>query len=235
MSKTRAAWTTEMDDALRALYPSAPIHDLLTAFPGRTRVAIYQRAIRFGLKRWNQGNKPAGDVALGKATPFEIGYAAGFVDGEGTLQLWFKRRHRRPESVYFQPALRVVNTDEASMKLMHRLLGGHYCKARKSKKNLKEVWAVVVLGVEQLRRLLTVLRPHLIVKATRADLLLEYIQVRQSKRAKAGYDEREFQIWKEFYRGRGAVSRSSRLSEIHANPEPAALLRKQRSKAASCL
>lgn len=44
-------WTDDEDATLRRLYPGAPWANVLTALPGRGRIAVYKRAFKLGVER----------------------------------------------------------------------------------------------------------------------------------------------------------------------------------------
>lgn len=50
-------WSPTEDEALRALYPNAPLAEVLEALPGRTHASVYRRASVFKLKR-SQRDRP---------------------------------------------------------------------------------------------------------------------------------------------------------------------------------
>ncbi len=212
-------WTSEQDEALKALYPTAPWADILTALPNRTRRAIYQRARILHLQRWNQGSQPLGLVLTGKATDFEIGWLAGMVDGEGTLQL--SRRHHKetpksPSRSYLQPVVKVTGDHLGSIERAHRLMGGQAITQLRPSH-----YVAKLTGVYRVERVLLVLLPHLTVKAERARLLIEYASVRKAKPGRARYGSEEEALYERFYHGSGRVSasRKPRKLNAYANPE----------------
>jgi len=224
MSRRRHEWTGEMDRLLREHYPTSPTVALAAALPEVTRIAIYQRAAKLGLKRWNQGSAPVGKVAAGTATCAEIGWLAGFIDGEGTLQLARTGKHKASGNPLLTPRIVVVNTHEGATRKVHELLGGYVHENRPG------LWAVTLVGVVQLQKILTVLIDHLTVKRPRAVLLLRFSEVRQAKAGRAPYDEAERALYEEFYRGSGraGASRVPRQLNEYANPEPSSEETRQR-------
>lgn len=212
MKKTRTAWTDDMEGTLQRLYPVATWANLQAALPMVTRTAIYQRALKLGLSRWNQGNAPLGTILSGNATDADIGWLAGILDGEGTIQL---SRHIRKGmgTTYLTPNLTVVNTSDVMLRKVHLLMGGHYGAARDT------LWSVRLAGVERTSRFLTILLPHLTCKAPRAELLIRYAEIRQAQPGRAAYGEQEEALYRDFYEGSGRNG-ASRSYRTYANPEP---------------
>jgi len=221
MPKTHNTWTEEMDALLIELYPAAKWSEIHAALPGITRTAMYQRARKLGLSRWNQGNGEMGEIVAGRASEADIGWLAGFIDGEGTLQLG-KRPRMDLGRMYLSPSIRVVNNDRAAAEKCHRLMGGFLSQS----KTRPEQWSVLLTSIAKVERILVVLLPHLTVKAERARLLLEYAEVRRGKPGRAPYGDEEQAIYDAFYFGSGRASaiRPSRVkvgdyANAELNPE----------------
>lgn len=175
----------------------------MAALPGLTRTAIYQRAGMLGVNRWNQGAGITGTVLGGTATEAEIGWLAGALDGEGTLSL--HRASRTDGRVYYSPQIAVVNTVASFAEKCHRLLGGHRSLTGGERNYL--IHAVRLRGVHQVEAVLRVLIPHLTVKAPRAQMLLEWAELRKSKPGKAAYGDAEIALWERFHEGSTRVNR----------------------------
>lgn len=214
--KTHNPWTAEQEQSLRALYPEATWPEIMEALPAFTRTAIYRRAQKLGLARVNQGGAPMGTIARGEATGYEIGWLAGFIDGEGTLQLAASPRHGRTGTKYLRPFITVVNTDTGATEKAQALMGGHRADPRPD-----DLYGVRLSGTFKVAGLLQVLLPHLTVKKVRADLLIRYAQVRAAKPGRAEYGEEEQAIYEAFYHGSGrkSASREPRILNDYANPE----------------
>jgi hypothetical protein len=199
-----------MERRLTELYPAGQWSDIHAAFPGITRVAIYQRARLLGLHRWNPGTVEMGSILTGEATEGEIGWLAGFIDGEGTLQL--RRAPRRDKGAfYYSPLIRVVNNSLEAAEQTRRIMGGFMYENRPG------LWAVVLTGLSRVERVLTILLPLLTVKRERALLLLEYAETRRSHGdMRAAYGDDEERIYQAFYAGSGRAS-ASRVPRVSPN------------------
>lgn len=202
-----------MERLLTELYPLASWADIGAALPGITRTAVYARAKSLGLERTQQPRGGTGAILRGVASEGEIGWLAGFIDGEGTLQLSQIKRSGH-ESVYLAPTVRVVNNDLGAAEKCVLLMGGNVREHRPG------TWVMVIRGMAQVTPLLTVLLPHLTVKRHRAELLIEYARVRRSAtNRRAQYGTEEEALYRAFYEGSGRVSasRTPRFVNSYAN------------------
>ena len=200
-----------MDGCLRSLYPFSTWVDIALALPGLTRPAVYQRARMLKIQRWNQGRGVVGTALAGVATPYELGWLAGFIDGEGTLQLPLRTRHGRIAE-YLQPTIAVVNTDWVASQKTLEIMGGSMREQRPG------LYSVKLCGVRQVAMLLTILLPYLTAKRTRAELLIEYAKIRQGRPGRATYGDAEWNLFRDFYYGSG--HRGTRLRrQLHTHPQ----------------
>jgi hypothetical protein len=178
-----------------------------------TRRSIYQRARILRLRRNQLARGAIGAIVAGTASEAEIGWLAGFIDGEGTLQLSQARRDKT-QKTYLMPRIRVVNNDLPASEKCQRLMGGRLYQHRPGS------WGVTVSGMAQIAPLLATLLPHLTVKRARAELLIEYANIRQrATDMRAPYGAEEEAIYRAFYEGSGRVSasRTPRYVQGYAN------------------
>lgn len=216
MPKTRNVWTAEMEDALRKLYPSSSWDEILNALPGVTKTGVHQRAVKLGIKRWHQGRVPVGRVASGDASDVEIGWLAGFIDGESSITLRYIGR--KDGRFYLSPGIQVVNNDKGASDKVLELMGGSQFVAPSRPK----LWTNKLSGTVQCAKVIRSILPHLTVKHERARLLIEYMEIRGRKPGKSPYGDEERALYHEFYHGSGRTSayRNPRVLNEYANPEP---------------
>lgn len=120
-----------------------------------------------------------------QVTQLEIGWLAGFVDGEGYIGISeYKTRRRHPS---YSCALQISNTDEAmilrAQNIIQRLGVNPYIRIHghglRNKPKSKIVWVLVVHRMNKLIRILEVIIPHLTgSKKERGDLVFEYCKSR---------------------------------------------------------
>ena len=211
-TRTHHVWTDELDAKLAEVYPGASWSEIFEAFPGFTKTALHQRAIKLRIRRWNPGNGATGAIQAGTATEAEIGWLAGFIDGEGTLQLSLAR-HKPHKAAYLRPNVVVVNNSREAAEKVQRLMGGHMSEHRPG------TWAVRVTGIARVGKLLDALMPHLTVKRRRAELLLEYRALRQNDDLRREYGPDEVALYNDFYLGSGRASASRARNARHGNAE----------------
>jgi hypothetical protein len=102
-------------------------------------------------------------------TPAELGYIAGIVDGEGSISL--AHCSARASGVYVYPLVRVANTDKGLIDWLDEKVGvGHTGYVSKLHLGCKDVyhWAI---ASNEAYELLVKIRPYLVVKAHRADIV----------------------------------------------------------------
>lgn len=158
------------------------------------------------------------DVTTGnqQATREEIGWLAGIIDGEGYMGFNVTNDRRRSRaSVLITPCLHISNTDEAiilkAQAIMRKLGVNPYIRATKANSKIrKDQYRLQTKHMAKMKVILGAVRDHLTGnKQQRADLILEFIQLRQStpwiwvrpdnRTGQAGalkpYSEREWQLY----------------------------------------
>lgn len=127
-------------------------------------------------------------MPLTKLTETELAYIAGIVDGEGSISLVRSTHAKRTRGRYIYPMVRVANTDRL---LIEWLIAKTGCGAvRYSVQSGDRFKLVHHVGwaVSDAIELLKAIRPFLVIKAGRADLVLELDRVnRETLAAEGGY------------------------------------------------
>jgi hypothetical protein len=105
-----------------------------------------------------------------RLTDTECAYIAGIIDGEGSISL--QRSTARSSAAYFYPLVRVANTDKALIEWLHGKVGkGHAGYTTRSHLGCKDCYHWALASNEAIA-LLELVRPYLVVKALRADVVL---------------------------------------------------------------
>jgi hypothetical protein len=112
------------------------------------------------------------------------GYLAAFIDGEGGIQVTRSLRRDREYSLALHPDVYFTNTNEAVIRTIRNWLGGGSVTRRPAKENNSDTYVLTISGVKSILELLEAIRPMLIVKAERADLMIEYCRSRISQQGK---------------------------------------------------
>ena len=120
-----------------------------------------------------------------QVTQIEIGWLAGFVDGEGYIGISeYKTRHNR---ISYSCAIQVSNTDEAmifkAQKIVQKIGVNPYIRTHgygeRNKPKSKIVYVLVIHRMNKIIPVLETINPHLTgTKKERGELVLEYCQSR---------------------------------------------------------
>jgi hypothetical protein len=117
-------------------------------------------------------------------------WLAGFIDGEGCLGI-YREKDPRKGATYSAPraSLQIVNTHYGVIEHIRDFVGAgsvqHVRAVQKSNHN--DQWRYMLRNNGDLARVLRRVRPHLIVKAAHADLMLAFVESRLSARGKGRY------------------------------------------------
>jgi len=166
-----------------------------------------------------------------QVTREEIGWLAGFVDGEGYLGISMYRNHSR-DCKTIKVELSVCNTDKEMIDkyvaIMNKLGSNPYLKKVKKYKKYngdkrKDVYNAMLHRMSPLHRILKVILPHLTgMKKRRAELINEFLASRlwKSDRCNGGpipYTEREIEIIQECLKlQKRGTSETIRKAELEA-------------------
>lgn len=109
--------------------------------------------------------------------PLSVAWAAGFLDGEGCFNLG-PSETRRGDRVWpsYRAYVKANQVVEAPIQKLHDLFGGRTWRRGTNTVTGKPVFEWQIQGGPDLRRVLPLLIPHLIVKKAAAELLLEFAQ-----------------------------------------------------------
>ena len=88
----------------------------------------------------------------------EIGWAAGIIDGEGSVTL---DKKGRKETIFRQPAVTVPSTDKEILDELARFFGGNVRPLKRRSRMKKPGWQWKLCGFNSVGPCLTVLEPHL--------------------------------------------------------------------------
>lgn len=115
-------------------------------------------------------------------------YLAGLFDGEGCIdvQRMYPNTHRG--RLYVRPRVRMCMADSAralGMQLQAEF-GGHLCH-RKGKGKQQNSWSIEWLRKSEMRRILNLILPHLVLKAEQAKLVLWWLDNASGRQTQLGY------------------------------------------------
>jgi hypothetical protein len=164
---------------------------------------------RLGLKRANIVTKNLSGV--------RVGYLAAFLDGEGGIQITRNTRTDREYSTALHPTVYFTNTNRDAIFTMKDWLGGGSIACRAARPGHSDIYVLSITGTRNVERLLVCLRPHLIVKAERAAVMLDYCRSRLShyQSGDRRFNEGELKLYSALIRlNRKGGSNKRQLTEV---------------------
>jgi hypothetical protein len=109
----------------------------------------------------------------------EYAWAAGFIDGEGYLQI-ARKGGRRHDAECLRPWLRCEQVVRAPLDRLQALLGGSVCSIGQTSVG-RQKWAWTLVSGPLLRQHLPLLITHMTVKRRQAEVLLEFVQTMRAR------------------------------------------------------
>ncbi len=137
-----------------------------------------------------------------QASLCELSWLGGIIDGEGCITI-DKKAHN-----CVHPVITIVNTDPLITDKVSEILAKHgmavYVRVHPAKGNWKQKIEMVISGYMRVSKFLPLIRPYLVSKAARADLVLELCNNRLAAR-KAPYSQDDKELCKQVWmlNGRG--------------------------------
>ena len=126
------------------------------------------------------------------------GYIAAFLDGEGGIQITRSYRKDREYTTALHPDVYFTNTNEEVIRTIRKWLGGGSITRRPERVDHKDSYVLTISGVNSILQLLEAIRPYMIVKVKRADLMIEYCKSRISHNRGKGrtFTENELRLYR---------------------------------------
>ena len=151
---------------------------------------------RAGKHRAHVGVK-ASTVNTASLSEAQRGYIAAFLDGEGGIQITRSERKDREYTLALHPGVYFTNTNEEAVRTIRNWLGGGSITRRREQGNHRDTYVLTVSGVRSILSLLTAIRPLLIIKRRRANLLMEFCRSRISHHRGKGrkFTENELRLY----------------------------------------
>lgn len=174
------SWTKEEIQILEEDYPLAERVSLCQDLPRHSWSAIRRQAQRFKLSRVFGGlrNKKSN---IPRLTSYQVGYIAGFMDGEGTFAI-IKNKYRS-EANYF-PYITVTNTKKRPLEQIADWLKMGYVSIRHERhpRNHSDTYTLRIQRIVDVRALVEFLKPYLIIKKEQAELVQELASIKANKK-----------------------------------------------------
>lgn len=103
-------------------------------------------------------------------------YAAGIVDGEGTIGIWKEARSKNSSGYRYRVALEVSNTKEQLIDWLAAQFGGFKAKVANETDNHKPLWKWRCTTSE-VPRVLSLIEPYLVIKKEQAGLVKQFVEL----------------------------------------------------------
>lgn len=130
-------------------------------------------------------------------TDRQIGYFAGIIDGEGHICIL---RSKQKGHIYYAPIIGITNTDQSLIDKCVEIFKTGRCSSQKRKNPKHKIKRLYTIGsVKGVKQILTQITDELTVKKKRAELVLEFIKVKESKTG-YGVHPREIELYEEVKR-----------------------------------
>ena len=117
-------------------------------------------------------------IRVAGLTEIQRGYLAGFLDGEGGIQITMNRRPDREYTTALHPTVYFCNTHKGSIYSLQEWLEGGSITRRREVGNHKDSYVLSVSGVRSINALLQFLLPCMIIKANQARVMIRYCRSR---------------------------------------------------------
>lgn len=180
--KELSRWTEDELDILRVGYPCLNKEELLKSLPKKRWTSIRHKSEELGLKcnaeKFYKRNWKKFD--MGSFSDFDKGYLAGFIDADGSITIK-KAVDKRVNKTYYAPLVSFYNTDAKLMSKIRSIVKtGSFHKGKRRKPKHKPKFVYNVGSINGAKQILEQITPHLIVKRRRAELVLEFIKIKES-------------------------------------------------------
>lgn len=172
-------WNNEEIQYLKKRYGVGRKKELLIALPNCSWRSIQRKATQLELTRTFRFLRRKETIILG-LSDFQIGYIAGFVDGEGTLQV---RKHKSKNSIWYYPTILLTNTNYQVLDTLSKWLKAKVTPLRytPSSKNHRDCFKITIATICDVLSLAKFLKPYLLIKRRQAELLEELAIIKVGK------------------------------------------------------
>lgn len=163
----RVGWSKKDGEMLEKGYKVYPYQVPQALIEKHGKKACYQKASRLGIAKGLRN--PGAD--LSSLTREEVGYIAGFMDGEGSILISEKKKTN--------PTIQFPNTNLESIEWLQKKLtvGGLAITVReKLNPKWKTLYQLHIGGVLNVYAILKVIEPYLIIKRDKARYAIDLLQ-----------------------------------------------------------
>ena len=154
-------------------------------------------------------------ISVDHLTDLQKGYLAGFLDGEGGIQITRSSRKGRRYRTSLHPVVYFTNTNHDAIQAIRDWLRAGCIITARQRQGLRDLYVLHITGIRNIKRVLSVLLPILIIKKKQAFLLLRFCKSRLSLGKHEGrrFNETELTLYsalrRENLRHRGSLNAHS--------------------------
>jgi len=133
------------------------------------------------------------------ASPVELAYLAGIIDGEGCITIEKNGNRRKNGLGGHSPSIVITNTNasliEHCVKIIEKAGCIPYVKIQIRNNGWKNCYWITVKGIERVGRMIPIIRPYLFAKQAQLRLIERFIESRKTRGMKTvEYNEDELGI-----------------------------------------
>lgn len=192
-------WTKQEIEVLKEKYATAPKEEIQRALPRHTSwPGIRSKALKLGLHRLHKAIYPGRTYLKRKLAGIELAYLAGVLDADGHISL--RKSSRRSDTLFYSPTIGITNQSAKLMDWMDaRIRWTTTSHEKGSGWSDKPIFRREARG-HALLELLQQLLPYLQVKKERAQLVIQFCQLRAEQVGFGPYGEEEHELYREVWK-----------------------------------
>lgn len=137
-----------------------------------------------------------------QATPFELGWLVGAIDGEGCIGITRRNRKDHPTTIGFtlKPHVQIANCDKSFVdrctQILRKMNVPFHVSHYEGKNRRRENWTVVIAGLKRVNTILPTIAPLLCEeKREKAFLVQEFIDSRLADWHSAPFTKRQLEVF----------------------------------------
>lgn len=213
--KTYKEWSEEEKEFMEENYHLMSVENIAEELD-RTKQSIWSAAKEMGLTRPIKNIKSSKYLRVKKhienLSDKELGYVTGLIDADGTISM---RIQKKGDTFYLHPYIKFTNANEHVRDTVGESIGATYTHEKHPREEMekfgfqKKYYAVEIKGKGTLP-LLKEMKPLLIEKKKRCELLIEFIESRGERHQKERYSTREKEIYWEVKKENNSISEYKR-------------------------
>lgn len=185
-------WSAKEEKQLAEAYGKIKT-SILASELGRTKMAIYSKAVKCGLTK-----KRIRPNSISTLSQIQRAYLAGIIDGEGAIFIAKGKRSKNNKGEHrfvLVPSVSITNTDLKALKHFQDVIGsGGIYKNRARTPFSKPLYQLMIRNLKSVLNLLTQINRFSVIKTKQIDLAIKFCRSRLSHPSKR-YTLNELKIY----------------------------------------